>query len=70
MLSVCHWLYLKLHTTTAGPQYCRLQTVMHERVYQKPVMDVDELNQPLIEMWSEIQQDCLIARLKAKGKHW
>jgi len=43
---------------------------MHGRVYQKPVMDMDELNQPLIEMWSEIQQDCLNARLKAKGKHW
>lgn len=64
-----------------NPVDYRIWGVMQERVYQKPVRDVDDLKQRLIETWSGIHQsiidqaidqwrDRLKACVKANGKHF
>ena len=52
-----------------------------ERVYQKPIRDVDQLKQRLVEVWSDVQQTAVDAAIgewrkrlracvRAKGHHF
>ena len=54
---------------------------VQERVYQKPIRDVDQLKQRLVEVWSDVQQTVvdaaigewakrLRACIRAKGHHF
>ena len=38
---------------------------VQERVYQKPIHDVDQLKQRLVEVWSDVQQAVIDA-----ASHW
>ena len=64
-----------------NPVDYRIWGVMQERVYQKPVRDVEDLKQRLVETWSDIDQNVidqaidqwrnrLKACVKANGKHF
>jgi hypothetical protein len=64
-----------------NPVDYRIWGVMQERVYQKPVKDVEDLKQRLVETWSGIDQNVidqaidqwrnrLKACVKANGKHF
>ena len=54
---------------------------VQERVYQKPIRDVDQLKQRLVEVWSDVQQTVvdatigewrkiLMACVRTKGHHF
>ena len=54
---------------------------VQERVYQKPICDVDQLKQRLVEVWSDVQQTVVDAAIgewrkrlracvRAKGHHF
>ena len=69
--SICARLHLNSHHLTYG----RLTTLtltlvdytiwgcVQERVYQKPIRDVDQLKQRLVEVWSDVQQTVVDAAI-------
>jgi len=72
------WITTSVHQSLETPT----ETETQEHVYQKPVRDVNELKQHLIETWSATSrasyivqvtdrwQDCFNMCLKAKNKHF
>ena len=59
----------------------KIWVCVQERVYQKPIRDVDQLKQCLVEVWSDVQQTVVDAAIgewrkrlrtcvRAKGHHF
>ena len=70
-----------LNSSDINPVDYKIWGCVQERVYQKPIHDVDQLKQRLVEMWSDVQQTVvdaaigewrkrLRALVRAKGYHF
>ena len=46
-----------------NPVDCKIWGCVQERVYQKPICDMDQLKQCLVEVWSDMQQTVVDAAI-------
>ena len=46
-----------------NPVDYKIWSCVQERVYQKPISDVDQLKQRLVEVWSDVQQTVVDAAI-------
>ena len=46
-----------------NPVDSKIWSCVQERVYQKPIRDVDQLKQRLVEVWSDVQQTVVDAAI-------
>ena len=67
-LNSCHLTYGRLTALTLTPVHYRIWGCVQERVYQKPIRDLDQLKQRLVELWSDMQQTVVDAAIGAWRK--
>ena len=58
-----HLTYGRLTALTLTRSIIRFGSCLQERLYQKPIREMDQLKQCLVEVWSDVQQTVIDAAI-------